>query len=194
MLPATCTDSRLHRRWTRAAERYCGRLATERISLAKRGCLPAIPVPLPIMKHDWPASFQSRHIARNLYAPEWIHGTARGRQRCFAAALSTHTSSFWRCAMQSRQSAHSLLIAALLLTFAACAEEPTAPTEVVAPDDGALAGSADSRTKKKRVECDADNAGITVPRGFCALVVADLRDDEGRPLRARHMAVTPSGD
>ena len=96
--------------------------------------------------------------------------------------------------MQSRQSTHSLLIAALLLTFAACAEEPTAPTDVVASDDAALAGSADSRTKGKQVECDADNAGLTLPRGFCALVVADLRDETGAPLPARHMAVTPSGD
>ena len=44
-----------------------------------------------------------------------------------------------------------------------------------------------------RVDCDADNAGITLPRGFCAVVVADLVDARG-PALARHMAVTPSGD
>ena len=41
--------------------------------------------------------------------------------------------------------------------------------------------------------CAADNGGITLPPGFCAIVVADLVMD-GAPARARHMAVTPSGD
>nr|MBA3500436.1 hypothetical protein [Deltaproteobacteria bacterium] len=36
--------------------------------------------------------------------------------------------------------------------------------------------------------CPGDNGGITLPSGFCATVFAD---DLGR---ARHMAVTPSGD
>ncbi|MGH7663200.1 MAG: PQQ-dependent sugar dehydrogenase [Gemmatimonadaceae bacterium] len=44
-----------------------------------------------------------------------------------------------------------------------------------------------------RVECAPDNGGITLPAGFCAAVVADLVLD-GAPARARHMAVTPSGD
>ncbi|CAN5261725.1 sorbosone dehydrogenase family protein [soil metagenome] len=35
--------------------------------------------------------------------------------------------------------------------------------------------------------CDADNGGLTLPSGFCALVVADV---EGT---ARHLAVTPDG-
>jgi glucose/arabinose dehydrogenase len=96
--------------------------------------------------------------------------------------------------MQSRVSGHSLIAAALLVMLAACAEEPTAPPELVSADEADLSGSADHRKKGNRVECDDDNGGITLPRGFCAVVVADLRDETGQPLRARHMAVTPSGD
>src|SRR3989475_7761097 len=36
--------------------------------------------------------------------------------------------------------------------------------------------------------CDADNGGITLPAGFCAVVVAD---QVGAP---RHLAVGPNGD
>ena len=43
------------------------------------------------------------------------------------------------------------------------------------------------------VDCDAGNGGITLPPGFCAVVVADLVD-AGGPARARHMAVTPTGE
>lgn len=43
------------------------------------------------------------------------------------------------------------------------------------------------------IECEPDNGGITLPAGFCAVVVADLTMD-GEPARARHMAVTPAGD
>ena len=35
--------------------------------------------------------------------------------------------------------------------------------------------------------CDADNGGITLPAGFCAVVVAEVAN-------ARHMAVAPNGD
>ncbi len=38
------------------------------------------------------------------------------------------------------------------------------------------------------VQCDPDNAGITLPSGFCALVYADAVG------RARHIAVAPNGD
>jgi len=38
------------------------------------------------------------------------------------------------------------------------------------------------------IACDADNGGITLPAGFCAVVFADL----GAP--ARHIAVRPNGD
>lgn len=43
------------------------------------------------------------------------------------------------------------------------------------------------------IRCDADNGGITLPTGFCAVVVADLVSG-GAPAQARHMVVTPSGD
>src|SRR3989440_12036581 len=36
--------------------------------------------------------------------------------------------------------------------------------------------------------CDPDNGGITLPDGFCAVVVAD------QVGRARHLAVAPNGD
>jgi len=43
-------------------------------------------------------------------------------------------------------------------------------------------------TGQSKVACDPDNGGITLPQGFCALVVAN---DVGI---ARHMAVAPNGD
>ena len=95
--------------------------------------------------------------------------------------------------MPLRGSRHSLSAAVLLLTLGACSEEPTAPPELVATEAD-VSGSADHRRRRGTVECDPDNAGITLPRGFCAVVVADLRGEDGQPLPARHMAVTPSGD
>jgi glucose/arabinose dehydrogenase len=61
---------------------------------------------------------------------------------------------------------------ALVLGVVAC-EDPTAPAE--------------------NVQCDTDNGGITLPAGFCAVVVADLTVG-GSAADARHMAVTPNGD
>jgi glucose/arabinose dehydrogenase len=73
----------------------------------------------------------------------------------------------------------------LLAALAACSSEPSAlPTAAAPPAADRSAG---------RVQCDADNAGITLPAGFCAVVVADLTMD-GAPAAARHMAVTPNGD
>ena len=43
-------------------------------------------------------------------------------------------------------------------------------------------------TGQSKVTCDPDNGGITLPQGFCALVVAN---DVGI---ARHMAVAANGD
>jgi glucose/arabinose dehydrogenase len=74
----------------------------------------------------------------------------------------------------------AVVVAAVLV---ACAD---AGTSVTGPEP-------DFHRVNARVDCDADNAGITLPRGFCAVVVADLVD-AGRPALARHMAVTPSGD
>ena len=69
----------------------------------------------------------------------------------------------------SRSFARSI---ALLVVLSAC-EDLTAPLE--------------------RVQCASDNGGITLPEGFCAVVVADLTSG-GAPARARHMAVTSTGD
>ena len=74
----------------------------------------------------------------------------------------------------------SVVVASVLI---ACAD---AGTSVTAPEP-------DFHRVNARVDCDADNAGITLPPGFCAVVVADLVD-AGRPALARHMAITPSGD
>ena len=41
---------------------------------------------------------------------------------------------------------------------------------------------------QSRVACDANNGGITLPQGFCALVVADSLGT------ARHIVVAPNGD
>jgi glucose/arabinose dehydrogenase len=43
-------------------------------------------------------------------------------------------------------------------------------------------------TAQSKIACDADNGGITLPQGFCALVVAD------NVGTARHMAVAANGD
>lgn len=88
--------------------------------------------------------------------------------------------------MKSRMSRPKIgrgAIAAVVMV--ACADVPTAP-----PDDAVFLAAASNATKK--VECDPDNGGITLPPGFCAAVVADLMMD-GEPARARHMAITPAG-
>src|SRR5262245_61364312 len=41
--------------------------------------------------------------------------------------------------------------------------------------------------------CTTGNGGITLPAGFCAIVVADLTSG-GQPARARHLVVLPNGD
>jgi glucose/arabinose dehydrogenase len=84
----------------------------------------------------------------------------------------------------------------LVAVLAACAEAPTTPTEVAPVSDADASSASADRPKGKgkgKLKCDADNGGITLPPGFCAVVVADLVVD-GAPARARHMAVTPSGD
>ncbi len=80
--------------------------------------------------------------------------------------------------------AKSLLFLLSASVLAGCADQP-----FEAVDDVELA----NRSNFSREDCDPDNGGITLPAGFCAIVVADLTMD-GEPARARHMAVTPSGD
>jgi glucose/arabinose dehydrogenase len=83
----------------------------------------------------------------------------------------------------------------LLVVLAACAEAAVAPPDVAPANTGAEVGAAsDGRGRGKgQITCDRDNGGITLPKGFCAVVVADLVVD-GQPARARHMAVTSDGD
>ena len=50
-----------------------------------------------------------------------------------------------------------------------------------------IAGASD-RPTAALPSCDPDNGGITLPEGFCAVVVAD------QVGRARHLAVAPNGD
>jgi glucose/arabinose dehydrogenase len=64
-------------------------------------------------------------------------------------------------------------VAAIAVMLAACSDNITEPNE--------------------KVVCDSANGGITLPSGFCATIVADLKTD-GQPALARHMVVTPSGD
>jgi glucose/arabinose dehydrogenase len=58
---------------------------------------------------------------------------------------------------------------------------------------GLLSACEDSTAPLERVQCSPDNGGITLPEGFCAVVVADLLTGTS-PARARHMAITSEGD
>jgi glucose/arabinose dehydrogenase len=74
------------------------------------------------------------------------------------------------------------VIAAMLAGMAGCADDDG----VTLVDDRAAASA-------RRVQCAADNGGLTLPAGFCAAVVADLTID-GAAARARHLAVSTSGE
>jgi glucose/arabinose dehydrogenase len=56
------------------------------------------------------------------------------------------------------------------------------------PSRGDLAPSIPARTTPPAPQCDAENGGITLPKGFCALVVAD------NLAQPRHLVVMPNGD
>jgi glucose/arabinose dehydrogenase len=89
--------------------------------------------------------------------------------------------------MRTRSFAHPFAgVVVLLATLSACSTEPSAPLETLASRP-----SLDRLSNK--IQCDPDNAGITLPPGFCALVVADLTQN-GVAAPARHMAITPNGD
>jgi glucose/arabinose dehydrogenase len=79
--------------------------------------------------------------------------------------------SFPRLALVRSTLLHVLPLAALTLAGPA-----------IAQDD-----RADVDTHPHRLTCDPGNGGITLPPGFCALVVAD------QVGRARHLAVSPNG-
>ena len=58
----------------------------------------------------------------------------------------------------------------------------------------ALTSCADDATGPSgNVQCSAGNGGITLPAGFCAVVVSDVVS-AGAAARLRHIAVTPNGD
>jgi glucose/arabinose dehydrogenase len=73
----------------------------------------------------------------------------------------------------------------LVTALAACSDPTTVPRDASSEPEADRVAA--------RVECDVDNGGITLPPGFCAVVVADLVLG-GRAAAARHMAVTPNGD
>src|SRR5256885_8345517 len=81
---------------------------------------------------------------------------------------------------------------AWLTLLAACSEHPTAPmrADPVVVTSARQSEREGTDDRNRSVRCDADNAGITLPPGFCALVVADLVED-GHPAQARHIAITP---
>ncbi len=87
-----------------------------------------------------------------------------------------HTTSWW----YSR--ARALGSLATCFTVVACADRVTGPEALEGGTEVSLRRSA------ARVECDAGNGGITLPSGFCAVVVAD------QVGRARHLGVTQKGD
>jgi glucose/arabinose dehydrogenase len=71
--------------------------------------------------------------------------------------------------------------------LAACRGEPTVIPELAVSPTSSSTDQTGERALGK-LKCDANNGGITLPRGFCAVVVADNLG------AARHMAITPSGD
>jgi glucose/arabinose dehydrogenase len=85
--------------------------------------------------------------------------------------------------MRTQQTA--LRAAALLFcgVLAACNHDD--PVGLLSPNS---LGDQNTPSAKLDARCDADNGGLTLPNGFCAVVVAR---DLGR---ARHIAVRPNGD
>src|SRR5690348_11001898 len=61
------------------------------------------------------------------------------------------------------------------------------------PPTGIAPAAATANRSPGRVQCAPDNARLTLPSGFCAVVVADLTEN-GTAAPARHLAITPAGD
>lgn len=70
-----------------------------------------------------------------------------------------------------------------LALAAACSEPPTGAATATPDRPTVLLG-----TSASAVRCEANNAGLTLPSGFCAVIVAE------RIGIARHIAVRPNGD
>src|SRR5687768_11312598 len=102
-----------------------------------------------------------------------------------SAALVDHPQHGARMS-SSRPNTRLTVTLALAASAAACADPATQPS--ARQSEAPLADRSVARSA-----CDPDNAGLTLPAGFCAVVFADLTLD-GRPAAARHMAFTPSGD
>ena len=83
--------------------------------------------------------------------------------------------------MRTRVRASSLVLGLLGITLTACADSPTTP-ETGDASDRRGGGTID------RLRCEPDDAGLSLPSGFCVVIVADSIG------AARHMAVTPNGD
>jgi glucose/arabinose dehydrogenase len=75
------------------------------------------------------------------------------------------------------------IVALALAAVAAACDDPA-----VAPDPRVAEATELARGPSAAVTCDADNGGLTLPPGFCAVVVA-----KGLGL-ARHVVVRPNGD
>jgi glucose/arabinose dehydrogenase len=84
--------------------------------------------------------------------------------------------------MELRSSSRGLVACGAVVIAAACGEAPSNIDE-----------ERQVLRTRPTIECDPDNAGITLPPGFCAAVVADLVID-GAAARARHLVVLPNGD
>ncbi len=110
---------------------------------------------------------------------------------CIATADSSPLRGF-RAAMTCHTHAIRSLLGAAFLAVAAGCERPTIPTAVQEVNTAELGASADrtlNRGNSGAFEgCDADNGGLTLPSGFCAVVVAR------HVGLARHMAVRDNGD
>jgi len=82
-----------------------------------------------------------------------------------------------------------LITLSLLSAIVACERESLGPTGPFQASYGIAAPGS-----RVRPICDSDNAGLTLPGGFCALVVYDARTPTGGPARVRDIAVAPNGD
>ena len=74
--------------------------------------------------------------------------------------------------------AKAVAVAALVVAGVACSRSSSTSG----------GGNSSMAAAPSRASCSADNAGLTLPQGFCAQIAADSVG------RARHMAVLPNGD
>ena len=81
-----------------------------------------------------------------------------------------------------------LAVVAVLAGMVACAHASAASTALTRASAGIAA------RESARPTCDPDNGGLSLPAGFCALVVYDAKTATGGPARVRDIAVAPNGD